>query len=110
MFAQLVDQAFGQVGAKKGGGDSKSTIVLLETLQCKIMELEDNISHMKECQICFNPFDNDTRAPAKGKCAHAIYCMSCLIELVKMKKNAQCPACRHPLKGDDIVPVKLNFV
>jgi chromosome segregation ATPase len=103
-FNKLVDQVF---GANKAGGDGKS---VLETLQCEVSKLEDNISHMKECQICFNPFDNDTRVPAKGKCPHAIYCMACLRMLVKTKKNAQCPTCRLPLKGDDIVPVKLNFV
>ena len=96
MFAQCINQAFG-------------TESMEETLQGQLGMLQETINNMKECQICFNPFDNDTRVPAKGKCQHAIYCMACLCELTK-KDNAQCPTCRHPLKEDDIVPLKLNFI
>ena len=85
---------------------SKSRILHLEF---EVEKLKETINNMKECQICFNPFDNDTRVPAKGKCQHALYCMACLRELAK-EDTAKCPACRHPLKGEDIVPVKLNFV
>ena len=100
-----MDQVY---GANHAGGDGKS---MLQVLQGQVNELEETINNIKECQICCNPFDNDTRVPAKGKCQHAIYCMACLLELVKTKKHkAQCPTCRHPLKREDIVPVKLNFV
>lgn len=102
-FNKLIDQAF---GANKAGGDGKS---MLETLQSEVTKQEEMISDMKSCQICCHPFDNDNRVPAKGKCPHAIYCMACLRSVAK-GKNAACPTCREPLKGDDIVAVKLNFV
>ena len=105
MFAQLIDQAFGQVEANEADGNCES---MVETLQGQVDMLEETINNMKECQICFNSFDNDTRVRAKGKCQHAVYCMACLRELAK-KDTAKCPACRHPLKGEDIVPLKLNF-
>ena len=78
--------------------------LMVETLQGQVDMLKKTNDNMKECQICLNQFDNDIRVRAKGKCQHAIYCMSCLRKLEK------CPACRHPLKGEDVVPVKLNFV
>ena len=91
---------------------SKRRILHLEsinaTLRGQVNTLEETINNMKECKVCFKPFDNDTRVPAKGKCQHALYCMACLRELAKTTK--ECPTCRHPLKGEDIVPVKLNFV
>ena len=91
---------------------SKNRISLLlttvEKLQGQVKTLEETINDMKECKVCFKAFDNDTRVPAKGKCQHVIYCMACLRKLAKTTK--ECPACRHPLKGEDIVPVKLNFV
>ena len=108
MFPQCIDQAFGQVDANKAGGDDES---MIEALQGQVGTLEQTISNMKECQICFNPFDNDTRVPAKGNCQHALYCMACLRELVKKEpKKAKCPTCREPLKEDDLVPLKLNYV
>ena len=107
MFAQCIDQAFGRVDAIKAGGGSGS---IVETLQGQVGMLEQTIHNMKECQNCFNPFDNNTRVPAKGKCQHALYCMACLRELVKKEKKAKCPTCREPLKGDDLVPLKLNYI
>ena len=108
MVAQCIDQVLGQVDASKAGGDDES---MIETLQGQVDMLEQTISNMKECQICFNPFDNGTRVPAKGKCQHALYCMACLRELVKKEaKKAKCPTCREPLKGDDLVPLKLNYI
>ena len=94
---------------------SKSRILhlgsMVETLQSQVGMLQETINNMKECQICFNSFDNDTRVPAKGKCQHALYCMACLRELVKKEaKKAKCPTCREPLKGDDLVPLKLNYI
>ena len=77
------------------------------TLLDHIRRLENEIADMKKCQICWMPFNDTNRAPAKGKCSHAIYCMECLVKVAKT--NGSCPTCREKLDINDIVKLTLNY-
>ena len=85
--------------------------VLVDGLFAQIEQQKVALEEIKErqqCQKCFHSFNDTDHVQAKGACVHALYCMKCLKETAA-RKNASCPACRAPLKRDEIVEVKSNF-
>ena len=98
---KLVDRAF------VSNSESDNDTAQVESMTDQIEQLQNEIEQVKTCQICYYPFDDDVRVPAKGKCPHALYCMECLEKTAR--RTGKCPTCRARLKLSEIVEVKLNF-
>ena len=77
------------------------------TLNDKVCKLQAEIDSMKECQLCFEPYDNQNRKPAVTNCVH-IFCKECLKK--HTKSNTGCPMCRQRYAVHDIRELHLHFV
>ena len=81
---------------------------VITNLQNECNDLHAKIADMKECQICNEPFDHESRQPSKANCGHILYCKECLLQVAE--SIGECPACRAKFKKKDIERVNLSFV
>ena len=78
-----------------------------ETLKSKVSKLQEETDAMKECQLCFEPYDYDSRKPSVAKCAH-VFCKDCLTK--HTHSNSGCPMCRKRYAIRDVRELHLHFV
>ena len=78
-----------------------------ETLKSKVSKLQEENDTMKECPLCFEPYDNENRKPSVAKCAH-VFCKDCLTK--HTHSNSGCPMCRKRYAIRDVRELHLHFV
>ena len=62
-----------------------------EKLKSKVSKQQEEIDGMKECQLCFEPYDYENRKPCVATCVH-VFCKVCLTK--HTHSNSGCPQCR----------------
>ena len=78
-----------------------------ETLKSKVSKLQEEIDALKECQLCFEPYDHDSRIPSVAKCTH-VFCKDCLTK--HTHSNSGCPMCRKSYTIRDVRELHLHFI
>ena len=78
-----------------------------QTLKSKVSKLQEENDTMKECQLCFEQYDNENRKPCVAKCIH-VFCKDCLTK--HTHSNSGCPMCRKRYAIRDIRELHLHFV
>ena len=78
-----------------------------ETLKSKVFKLQEEVDTMKECQLCFEPYDQEKHKPSVAKCNH-VFCKDCLKK--HNHSNNGCPMCRKSYTIRDVRELHLNFV
>lgn len=52
-----------------------------------------------ECEICWEPFNECSRAPFLSKCGHT-FCQSCMKKILGSSQSYDCPKCRKTFTAD----------
>ncbi|KAK0443117.1 uncharacterized protein EV420DRAFT_1278094 [Desarmillaria tabescens] len=55
------------------------------------------------CDVCLEPFGNDTKAPCSIECGH-VFCLNCLNQITRLK----CPLCRSRFEPQGFVKLHID--
>ena len=67
----------------------------------KAAEPEESMSKIElECEVCFEEFNDSTRAPFLSRCGHTL-CQSCMKELIGQRNTYDCPTCRKTFASNE---------
>ncbi|CAE6966741.1 ITCH [Symbiodinium sp. CCMP2592] len=80
---------------------ASSSAVVGASAGSKAAEPEESMSKIElECEVCFEEFNDSTRAPFLSRCGHT-FCQSCMKELIGQRNTYDCPTCRKTFASNE---------
>ncbi|CAE6947855.1 mel-26 [Symbiodinium sp. CCMP2592] len=94
--AEPVDAPTPAAAAGRGGEADPDVLPLLATVSA-----DDGVPPQIsiECEICWEPFNECSRAPFLSKCGHT-FCQSCMKKILGSSQTYDCPKCRKTFTAD----------
>ena len=106
--SKIIKQQKQRIGkADKQSTKNHNLKMQTETLKSKVSKLQEEVDTMKECKLCFEPYDHGSHKPSVAKCNH-IFCKDCLTK--HTHSNTGCPMCRQNYTIRDVRELHLHFV